>query len=81
MFCSPTKGPSLMGVACSDTGDGWADFGPQFAEGLGGQAKFVFPTAPIRPITLNGGYKMNGWVRPSRNASRLCKHWRRSLTD
>jgi hypothetical protein len=23
--------------------------------------QFLFPTAPIIPITLNGGMKMNGW--------------------
>lgn len=23
--------------------------------------KFVFPNAPVRPITLNGGMQMTGW--------------------
>ena len=26
-----------------------------------GPVRFVFPSAPVRPITLNGGYKMRAW--------------------
>jgi phospholipase/carboxylesterase len=25
------------------------------------QARFIFPNAPVRPITLNGGMRMRGW--------------------
>jgi lysophospholipase-2 len=43
-----------------DTGHGWSfladQLGPVFPH-----VKFCFPHAPMRPITLNGGYKMPGW--------------------
>ena len=26
-----------------------------------GPVRFVFPTAPVRPVTLNGGYEMRAW--------------------
>ena len=41
-----------------DTGDGWSFLGPHL--GLR-HVKFVYPTAPTRPITLNGGMPMPGW--------------------
>jgi len=28
---------------------------------LGGPVRFVFPNAPVRPVTLNGGYAMRAW--------------------
>jgi phospholipase/carboxylesterase len=28
---------------------------------LGGPVRFVFPHAPVRPVTLNGGYAMRAW--------------------
>jgi len=43
-----------------DTGAGWS----QVAEMLASQLphiKFVLPTAPIRPVTVNGGMAMNAW--------------------
>ncbi|KDQ13022.1 hypothetical protein BOTBODRAFT_33906 [Botryobasidium botryosum FD-172 SS1] len=43
-----------------DTGAGWS----QVAEMLGSQLphiKFILPTAPIRPITVNRGMTMNAW--------------------
>ena len=36
-----------------DTGAGWADAASSFAAALPG-TKFVFPTAAVRPVTLNG---------------------------
>ncbi|PSC76869.1 acyl-thioesterase 2 [Micractinium conductrix] len=41
-----------------DTGDGWAPVGPQLRLP---HIKFVYPTAPTRPITVNMGMKMPGW--------------------
>lgn len=38
------------------------DFAPIVPElGLGGRVRFVFPHAPRRPVTLNGGYVMRAW--------------------
>ena len=37
---------------------GWGSLMPQL--GLA-DTKFILPTAPERPITLNGGWTMNGW--------------------
>jgi predicted esterase len=41
-----------------DTAEGWSDMMPQL--GID-NTKFVLPTAPTRPISLNGGYPMPGW--------------------
>ena len=41
-----------------DTADGWASLMPQL--GLE-NTKFILPTAPARPISLNGGSPMPGW--------------------
>ncbi|KAL6762897.1 Phospholipase/carboxylesterase/thioesterase [Haematococcus lacustris] len=43
-----------------DTGEGWSDMGPEFAASLK-DVRFIFPTAPRRPITLNYGMSMPGW--------------------
>lgn len=43
-----------------DTGDGWAGSAPELAQALP-YARFVFPHAPDRPISLNFGMKMPGW--------------------
>lgn len=39
------------------------DFVPVVPElGLGGLAvRFVFPHAPLQPVTINGGYVMRAW--------------------
>ena len=42
-----------------DTADGWAGFMPSLDLT---DTKFVLPTAPTRPITLNGGMHMTGWA-------------------
>ena len=65
-----------------DTGDGWADMGPQLAavrerarlrrtlarsltqrpaRQTVPHARFIFPTAPTQPVTLNGGMAMTAW--------------------
>jgi phospholipase/carboxylesterase len=34
---------------------------PELAPSLGCAVRFVFPNAPVRPITINGGYAMRAW--------------------
>jgi lysophospholipase-2 len=41
-----------------DSGRGWADIVPAF--GLK-HIKWILPTAESRPISINGGFPMNGW--------------------
>lgn len=48
----------IMCHGLGDTGDGWAQVAPQM--GIP-SAKWIFPTAPTRPISVNGGMKMPGW--------------------
>jgi lysophospholipase II len=43
-----------------DTGDGWAGAAPELGAALP-HARFVFPHAPERAISLNYGMKMPGW--------------------
>ncbi len=45
-----------------DTGKGWADVGDMFSMALP-SVKLVFPTSSLRPITLNGGMTMYGWLQ------------------
>ncbi|PRW33175.1 acyl- thioesterase 1 [Chlorella sorokiniana] len=50
----------IMLHGLGDSGQGWADVAPMLQPDLP-QTKFIFPTAPIRPITINGGMRMTGW--------------------
>ncbi len=50
----------VLHAGLGDTGDGWADVSYQFKDELK-HVKFVFPTAPQRPISLNMGMRMTGW--------------------
>jgi len=43
-----------------DTGAGWADAASEFAPALPG-TRMVFPTAHMRPVTLNGNMTMTAW--------------------
>jgi len=43
-----------------DSAQGWASGAMQLQEHVP-HAKFVLPTAPTSPVTLNGGYKMTSW--------------------
>ena len=55
------KGPSALVVflhGLGDTGEGWSHCGVEQALPY---AKFVYPTAPVRPISLNMGMPMPGW--------------------
>lgn len=43
-----------------DTSDGFADVAAMFSKQMP-RTKFVLPTAPTQPVTLNGGYAMPSW--------------------
>ena len=62
MQTSPTPGVSL--IVLHGLGADGNDFVPIAQEldlsALGG-ARFVFPHAPTRPVTVNGGYVMRAW--------------------
>jgi len=44
-----------------DTGRGWSDIPNQSSLGEIDNVRWVFPNAPVIPITLNGGMAMPGW--------------------
>jgi phospholipase/carboxylesterase len=46
-----------LGADCYD----FAPIVPELGLSRGLSVRFVFPNAPIRPITLNGGMRMRGW--------------------
>lgn len=43
-----------------DTGEGWADVGPQLQQQFP-SVRFLFPTAPSQPVTVNMGMVMPSW--------------------
>jgi hypothetical protein len=43
-----------------DSADGFSDVAEMFASRMP-HVKFVLPTAPSQPVTLNGGMVMNSW--------------------
>ncbi|KAG0255600.1 hypothetical protein BG011_005041 [Mortierella polycephala] len=43
-----------------DSGAGWAPVGEELGQYLP-HAKFIFPNAPLMPVTLNNGMKMPSW--------------------
>lgn len=43
-----------------DSGEGWSEIASDFQAELK-HIKFIFPSAPSRPITLNMGMSMPGW--------------------
>lgn len=59
----PTAGHSatmLMLHGLGDTASGWSDAAAHFAGSLP-QVKFILPTAPTQPVSLNGGMPMPSW--------------------
>ena len=50
----------LHTAGLGDSGQGWSDVGAQFAAQLP-HVKFIFPTAPVQPVTINMGMRMNSW--------------------
>lgn len=61
-FESKTKHTATVIIlhGLGDTANGWSSFAPMLQMKLP-HVEFVFPTAPTRPITLNGGMRMTGW--------------------
>lgn len=61
---SPAAAPVATVIVLHGLGaDGW-DFVPvvqEFRLPASLSVRFVFPHAPVRPITVNGGYEMRGW--------------------
>eukprot|EP00695_Tsukubamonas_globosa_P000343 TRINITY_DN1250_c0_g1_i1.p1 TRINITY_DN1250_c0_g1~~TRINITY_DN1250_c0_g1_i1.p1 ORF type:complete len:221 (+),score=55.21 TRINITY_DN1250_c0_g1_i1:60-722(+) len=43
-----------------DTGEGWEPVCEQLSSAFG-HVKFILPTAPVRPVTLNMGFMMPAW--------------------
>ena len=44
-----------------DSGDGFAPIVPELRLPKSSGIRFLFPHAPLRPITINGGMQMRGW--------------------
>jgi phospholipase/carboxylesterase len=44
-----------------DSGDGWAPVAPHIARPDWPSVRFVFPHAPVQPVTINGGMRMRSW--------------------
>lgn len=44
-----------------DSGDGFAPIVPELRLPKSSGIRFLFPHAPVRPITINGGMQMRGW--------------------
>lgn len=61
----PKAQPVASIVVLHGLGADGSDFVPIAQEldlsALGGPVRFVFPHAPVRPVTLNGGYEMRAW--------------------
>lgn len=44
-----------------DSGHGFAPFAQELDLAAAGPVRFIFPHAPTRPVTINGGYVMRAW--------------------
>ena len=44
-----------------DSGDGFAPIVPELVRPAWPALRFVFPHAPVRPVTINGGVRMRAW--------------------
>ena len=65
-----------------DSGEGFSDVAENMARTMP-YCKFILPTANVRPVTLNGGMKMNAWydiVGLSDRASESCAGIDESVT-
>lgn len=54
-------GTVILMHGLGDTAEGWIDVAAGLLSRQLPHVKFILPTAPVRPITLNGGYPMPGW--------------------
>lgn len=70
------KGSMILLHGLGDSSSGWADFAYQMASDVPG-LRFVLPTAPSIPVTLNNGYVMPAWYdikSLDENGNRDCDH-------
>ena len=44
-----------------DSGDGWAPLAPHLLRDGWPPVRLIFPHAPVRPVTINGGMAMRSW--------------------
>jgi len=44
-----------------DSGEGWAPVVPELVRKDWPSVRFVFPHAPVRPVTINNGLRMRAW--------------------
>ena len=59
---APAEAPELAVILLHGLGADGHDFEPIVPElGLGRPVRFVFPHAPIRAVTINGGMRMRAW--------------------
>jgi predicted esterase len=54
------KGTVIWMHGLGDTADGWIDT-MQDLQSQMPHVRFVLPTAPVQPVTLNNGYRMTSW--------------------
>ncbi len=60
----PAQEPSASIIILHGLGADGTDFLPMADElklGAVGPVRFIFPRAPVRPVTINGGYAMRAW--------------------
>jgi len=50
----------VLSHGLGDTSEGWVDVAEHLASKLP-YVKFILPTAPTQPVTMNGGYPMPSW--------------------
>jgi len=61
---SPTAAPDACVIwlhGLGDSGHGFAPIVPELKLPASMSVKFIFPHAPERPVTINGGMKMRAW--------------------
>jgi phospholipase/carboxylesterase len=60
----PAAAPGASIIVLHGLGADGSDFVPIAREldlSAAGPVRFVFPSAPVRPVSLNGGYRMRAW--------------------
>jgi lysophospholipase-2 len=50
----------ILSHGLGDTADGWSDAALEMSRHLP-HVKWILPTAPVNPVTLNGGMRMTSW--------------------
>jgi predicted esterase len=57
---SHQSGLVVLAHGLGDSAEGLEDLGVALSQAMP-YCKFILPTAPIQPVTLNGGMRMNSW--------------------